>query len=156
RTSAAIVLAFDLRFRGFEVEMRRGTATLDAHLRLHVIGNVAVEERADECAEARFLRIVRGERSLLERMRQKSLRQILGIHLAPSARDAQVLVERLPVQRDEHVERARALVDVIAAEGENDAVPRCRKGHERGDLWMAPAVGLEPTTRGLTVRCSTN
>ena len=135
------MFAIDFLLGHVELEMFRASAAFQTHPCLRFIRDEAIEQRSQKRSKGPLLRVVRREHALLERMRQKALRQILGILNASPARDAKVFVERLPVERDENVERARALRSVGAPKRENDAPPRGGEGH---GLSIVRRVGNRP------------
>src|SRR5206468_2324707 len=79
----------------------------------------------------RLRSVVRSQRPILETPRQKRLRRVLGIrHLAPAG-DPQILVQRLPIQRDKRIERPPPLLVILARQrGDHTAAGG-------GEHWMA-------------------
>jgi len=127
------VLACDLDFRIAEIELHAAAAAFLPQRRFDFIRNESIEKETQKRAEARLRRVVRRQRSALETLRQKRLRQVLGIRNFASARDAQVLVQRLPIERDEGVEGAPALIVIIAGESSDHTAASGRE-HWREEI----------------------
>src|SRR5206468_109374 len=97
--------------------------------------------------EARAGGIVRGERLPFERLREEAGRQVLGVLRRAGSPDAEVLVDRPPVERDQGVERPDALLLLGAREGEHDAAAG-RGKHAGEGTWSGGRSPLLPETHG--------
>jgi hypothetical protein len=97
---------------------------------LALVGDEAVEARAQVRAEARASGIEAVEEALLEGEREEALREVLGVLFGRAPFQAQVLVDGLPVGRDQRFERAPAGVGVTAPRRPDDGPPREREGQQ--------------------------
>jgi hypothetical protein len=127
-------LAQQLALRGLEVEGKeRGPGrSLVPSGGLLLVGDEAVEARPKIGSERALLGVVAVEEILLERAREESLRQVLGVLVGFAEPEAQVLVRRPPVRLDENREATLALDEVGALRREDGRVPRCRKSPASG------------------------
>jgi hypothetical protein len=103
---------------------------------LALVGDEAVEARAQVGAEARPFRVEAIEEALLEGESEEALREVLGVLLGRAPFQAQVLVDGLPVGRDQRFEGAPARVGVRAPRRPHDGPPREREG-QRSSLVTA-------------------
>ena len=97
---------------------------------LALVGDEAIEARAQVGAEARPSRVEEIEEALLEGEREEALREVLGVLFGRAPFQAQVLVDGLPVGRDQRFERAPARIGVTAPRRPDDGPPREREGQQ--------------------------
>src|SRR5260370_18186399 len=105
--------------------MNHGTAAFLGMRGFFLIYDEAVDAQAQIGAQPAFGGIVFGEEFALEEFRKKSLGQVLRVLSGTVPTETDVLVNGLPVSREQRVESASLFGRVVAA-GRIDAPPRRR------------------------------
>jgi len=79
-----------------------------------------VHAHSQKSPQAGPLRIVFGEKILLQKMKEKILSQILGLFVVLVPTQTNVFVNRLPVGRGQHFKRALPFLQHSAPRGHNE------------------------------------
>src|SRR5258706_14905234 len=122
--------ARQLAFRALDVERQddRGAAPLQPRGRLALVGDEAVDTRAQEGAEACAGGIEAIEESLLEGAREEALGQVLRFRAVGAPAPAQVLVHGTPVRLGQVAEGLAARLTFTMPGRAHHALSRGRKG----------------------------
>jgi hypothetical protein len=132
RLSGRQPLRDELAVRSGEIErqQRGARVSLLAARGLPLVRGMAVEANAEKIAKASFAGLVRAEEVFLEGAGKEALGQVFPLFVVGTPLQAEVLVDRLPVRRDEELKGALLLCVVLRARRKNGRAPRRRESTE--------------------------